>query len=77
MPSIGGASAEGVSLRVARRLLRVVQGSQSTPSVPALGRANLQAGKHAGGLLTVLDEVARPEAKQGIADEIFLAAGPS
>jgi hypothetical protein len=71
------AQAEGVSLSVARRLLRVVQASQSTPSVPTLGRATLEAGRRAGGLLAVLDEVARPEVKQGTADEIFLAEGPS
>jgi hypothetical protein len=65
------AQAEGVSLSVARRLLRVVEGSQSTPSVPTLGRATLEAGKHAGGLLKVLDEAARPLVKQGTADEIF------
>ena len=28
-------------------------------------------------LLAVLDEAARPEVKQGTADEIFLAANPS
>jgi hypothetical protein len=67
------AQAEGVSLSVARRLLRVVEGSRSTPSVPTLGRATLQAGVRAGGLLKVLDEAARPEVKQGTADEIFLA----
>ena len=39
------AQAEGVSLSVARRLLRVVEGSRSTPSVPTLGRATLEAGK--------------------------------
>ena len=33
------AQAEGVSLSVARRLLRVVAGRRSTPSVPTLGRA--------------------------------------
>ena len=33
------AQAEGVSLSVARRLLRVVEGSEATPSVPTLGRA--------------------------------------
>jgi len=69
------AQAEGVSLSVARRLLRVVEGSGSTPSVPTLGRATLEAGKRAGGLLEVLDEAARPEVKQGTADEIF--SGPS
>jgi len=71
------AQAEGVSLGVARRLLRVMEGSGSIPSVPSLGRATLEAGKHAGGLLEVLDEAARPLVKQGTADEIFLAEDPS
>jgi hypothetical protein len=71
------AQAEGVSLSVARRLLRVVQGSPSTPSVPTLGRATLQAGRHAGALLGVLDAAARPEVKQAAADEIFSAANRS
>ena len=67
------AQAEGVSLSVARRLLRVVAGSKTVPSVPTLGRATLQAGQRAGSLLGVLDEVARPKAEHGTADEIFLA----
>ena len=71
------AQAEGVSLSVARRLLRVVAGPKSAPGVATLGRVTLQAGKHAGGLLKVLDEVARPGVKQGTADEIFLDANPS
>ena len=71
------AQAEGVSLSVARRLLQVVGAARSTPSVPALGRATRAAGQRAGGLLGVLDEAARPEVKQGTADEIFLAASPS
>jgi hypothetical protein len=71
------AQAEGVSLSVARRLLRVVAGPRSTPAVATLGRATLEAGKHAGGLLKVLDEMARPEVEQGTADEIFLDADPS
>jgi uncharacterized coiled-coil protein SlyX len=71
------AQAEGVSLSVARRLLRVVEGSQSTPSVATLGRASLEAGKRAGPLLKVLDEAARPEVKQVTADEIFSAEDPS
>ena len=71
------AQAEGVSLSVARRLLRVVAGSESTPSVATLGRATLEAGKRAGPLLKVLDEAARPAVKQGTADEIFLAADRS
>jgi hypothetical protein len=65
------AQAEGVSLSVARRLLRVVAGSRSTPSVPTLGRATLEAGGRAGGSLEVLDEAARPRVAQAAADEIF------
>jgi hypothetical protein len=71
------APAEGVSSSVARRLLRVVAGSRSTPAVATLGRATLEAGPRAGPLLEVLDEVARPVVKQGTADEIFLDASPS
>jgi hypothetical protein len=71
------AQAEGVSLSVARRLLQVVGGSQSIPSVPTLGRATLQAGQRAAGLLAVLDEAARPRVKQGTADEIFSVASRS
>jgi hypothetical protein len=71
------AQAEGVSLSVARRLLRVVEGSGSTPSVPTLGRATLEAGQRAGPLLQVLDEAARPAVTQGTADEIFWAENRS
>jgi hypothetical protein len=71
------AQAEGVSLSVARRLLRVVAGTKITPSVPTLGRATREAGTRAGGLLQVLDEAARPLVKQGTADEIFWDANPS
>jgi predicted PP-loop superfamily ATPase len=71
------AQAEGVSLSVARRLLRVVEGVESTPSVPTLGRATLEAGERAGPLLEVLDEVARPLVKQAAADEIFLVENRS
>ena len=71
------AQAEGVSLSVARRLLQVVEGAKSTPSVPTLGRATREAGQRAGGLLEVLDEAARPKVQQGTADEIFLGANPS
>ena len=66
------AQAEGVSLPVARRLLQVVMTPQSR-SVPTLGRSTLEAGVRAGGLLEVLDEVARPLVQQGTGDEIFLA----
>src|SRR3954471_14871789 len=45
------AQAEGVSLSVARRLLRVVAAAKPIPSVATLGRATLQAGQHAGRLL--------------------------
>jgi hypothetical protein len=71
------AQAEGVSLSVARRLLQVVAGSNTIPSVPTLGRATREAGQHAGQLLEVLDEVARPKVEQGTADEIFLAENRS
>ncbi len=71
------AQAEGVSLSVARRLLRVVEGPKATPSVPTLGRATLQAGQHAGRLLRGLDEAARPQVEQAAADEIFSGASPS
>jgi hypothetical protein len=71
------AQAEGVSLSVARRLLRVMTQSRRSRAVATLGRATLEAGKKAGPLLKVLDEAARPEVKQGAADEIFLAANPS
>jgi hypothetical protein len=65
------AQAEGVSLGVARRLLQVVAGSKPVPSVATLGRATLEAGRHAGGLLEVLDQAARPRVEQAAADEIF------
>jgi hypothetical protein len=71
------AQAEGVSLSVARRLLRVMTGPRRTRGVATLGRATLEAGKHAGPLLEVLDEAARLKVKQGTADEIFSGASPS
>ena len=71
------AQAEGVSLSVARRRLRVVTGPRRSRAVAPLGRATLEAGKKAGPRLEVLDEAVRPEVKQGTADEIFLAADPS
>ena len=71
------AQAEGVSLSVARRLFRVVEGVESTPSVATLGRATREAGVRAGGLLEVLDEAAQPKVEQGTADEIFSDANRS
>jgi hypothetical protein len=65
------AQAEGVSLNVARRLLQVVAGPVTIPSVATLGRATEEAGQHAGELLKVLDEVTQPKVKQATADEIF------
>ena len=71
------AQAEGVSLSVARRLLHVMTGPKRSRGVATLGRATLEAGKHAGPLLEVLDEAARLKVKQGTADEIFSGASPS
>jgi hypothetical protein len=71
------AQAEGVRLSVARRLLRVVAGSKAIPSVATLGRGTLEAGAHAGRLLEVLDEAARPAVAQVAADEIFSGEGRS
>jgi hypothetical protein len=65
------AQAEGVSLSVARRLLRVVSGPRLVRAVPTLGRSTLEAGKQAGDLLKVLDQAGRPQVKQATADEIF------
>lgn len=65
------AQAEGVSLSVARRLLRVVVGSKPIPSVPTLGRVTREAGQRAGHLLAMLDEAVRPRVEQAAADEIF------
>ncbi len=65
------AQAEGVSLSVARRLLQVVAGQVTIPSVATLGRATEEAGQRAGELLKVLDEVTQPKVKQATADEIF------
>ena len=67
------AQAEGVSLNVARRLLQVVAGPVTIPSVPTLGRATKEVGKRAAELLEVLDEVVRPKVKQATADEIFFS----
>jgi hypothetical protein len=71
------AQAEGVSLGVARRLFQVMSGPNYGRALATLGRATLDAGKKAGPLLKVLDEVVRPEVKQATADEIFLAPDPS
>src|SRR5258708_31686410 len=54
------AQAEGVSLSVARRLLRVMMGQRRSRAVATLGRATLEAGKKAGPLLEVLGDTVRP-----------------
>src|SRR5258705_19582 len=59
------AQAEGVSLSVARRLLRVMTGPRRRQGVATLGRATLEAGTKSGPLLKVLDEAVRPAVKQG------------
>jgi hypothetical protein len=71
------AQAEGVSLNVARRLLQVMAGPITIPSVPTLGRATQEAGERAGPLLKVLDEVIKPQVTQATADEIFSGASRS
>jgi hypothetical protein len=70
------AQAEGVSLPVARRILQVLLRPKPR-SVPTLGRATAEAGCHAGRLLEVLDEAARPRVAQATADEIFSGASRS
>jgi cell division protein FtsB len=70
------AQAEGVSLPVARRLLRVLL-PPKTRGVSTRGRATAEAGRRAGPLLKVLDEAARPRVTQATAEEIFSAANPS
>src|SRR4051812_47191203 len=62
------AQAEGVSLPVARRLLRPFL-RQRAPSVAQLGRRARTAARRAGALLPILDAVARPRVAQAAADE--------
>jgi len=63
--------AEGVSLPVVHRLLRVFLG-EKTPSVPTLGRQTQAAAVKSEELLKVLDAAARPKVREAAADEIFL-----
>jgi hypothetical protein len=69
------AQAEGVSLPVARRLLGPLLEAR-TPSVAQLGRWSKAAAQKAAPVLGVLDEVSRPRAEQGTADEIFFGRKP-
>jgi hypothetical protein len=66
------AQAEGVSLSVARRLLRVMTGPRRGQGVATLGRVTLEAGTKASALLAVLDEAARPKVQHGTAAAIFV-----
>src|SRR4051812_23341247 len=69
------AQAEGVSLPVARRLLRVLLG-KSNPSVAKMGRWTKAASDRATALLPVLDEHSRPLVQQAAADEIYVGGKP-
>ena len=71
------AQSEGVSLSAARRLLRVVEGSEPTPSVATLGRQTAVAAGKAGELLKVMDEAARLQTREAAAGEIFWERGRS
>jgi hypothetical protein len=69
------AQAEGVSLPITQRLLRVLLRA-ATPSVAKLGRWTHQAALRCGDLLAVLDPVARARVLQVAADEIFVGHKP-
>jgi hypothetical protein len=69
------AQAEGVSLPVTQRLLRVCLGA-AVPSVARLGRWTQQAGRRSAALLAVVDDVARCRCRQVAADEIFTGRRP-
>ena len=65
------AQARGVTLRDCRELLEVLIPGQAL-SVAELGRRTQAAGKKAGELLVVLDEVARQKVREAAADEIYV-----
>src|SRR5262249_40512091 len=69
------AQAQGVSLNAARALLVTLMG-KAAPSTARLGRLTKEAGRRASAALAVLDEYARPLAKQVAADEIFAGQKP-
>jgi hypothetical protein len=62
--------AEGVSLPVARRLLWPLP-QHDTPSVAQLGRWTQVAALKAEALLSVMDDMVRPQVEQVAADDIF------
>jgi hypothetical protein len=63
--------ARGVTLRDCRELLEVLIPGQAL-SVATLGRQTHAAGKKAGPLLAVIDEIARPKVREAAADEIYV-----
>lgn len=63
--------ARGVTLRDCRELLEVLIPGQAL-SVAALGRHTRAAGKKAGALLAVLDDLARQKTRETAADEIYV-----
>jgi hypothetical protein len=63
--------ARGVTLRDCRELMEVLVPGQAL-SVATLGRRTAAAGKRAGALLAVLDEVAQQKAREVAADEIYV-----
>jgi hypothetical protein len=63
--------ARGVTLRDCRELLQVLIPGH-TLSVAELGRRTQAAGKKAGELLAVLDDVARQQVREAAADEIYV-----
>lgn len=63
--------ARGVTLRDCRELLEVLIPGRAL-SVAELGRRTRAAGKKAGQLLAVLDEVARQKVREAAADEIYV-----
>jgi hypothetical protein len=69
------AQAEGVSLPVAQRLLRVCL-AQEAPSVAQLGRFSAAAAKRSTPLLGAFDEFSRPLARLAAPDEIFVGRQP-
>ena len=69
------AQAVGVSLPVARRLLKVFLGAD-TPSVAKLGRYTHQAAERASALLKVLDAASQPLVHQLATDELFVGRKP-
>src|SRR5438874_12618012 len=60
---VATAQAQGVSLSAARALLAVLLG-KAAPSLAQLGRRSQKAGRRATKILAVLDDCARPRARQ-------------